>query len=150
MRFSLATIAFGRESAQMSQILSSQGKNAPSDPYPHYLVRLATSREGLFRRTTLVLTLYCSAWDHCTSVIFVRVRRGVPWGLPGTSGKSHPWTNTSVGETLEELSGPLVHTNLPRKRYGPMIGPYEFPPKSVWTNGGQSSLKVSVLTGIGP
>ena len=28
----------------MSQILSSQGKNAPSDPYPHYLVRLATSR----------------------------------------------------------------------------------------------------------
>ena len=27
----------------MSQILSSQGKNAPSNPYPHYLVRLATS-----------------------------------------------------------------------------------------------------------
>ena len=54
------------------------------------------------------------------------------------------------GETLEELSGPLVHTNFPRKRYGPMIGPYEFPPKFVWTNGTQSSLKVSVLTGIGP
>ena len=35
-------------------------------------------------------------------------------------------------------------------RYGPMIGPYEFPPKFVWTNGEQSSLKVSVLTGIGP
>ena len=32
VRFSLATIAFDRESAQMSQILSSQGKNAPSDP----------------------------------------------------------------------------------------------------------------------
>ena len=44
VRFSLATIAFDRESAQMSQMLSSQGKNAPSDPYPHYLVRLATSR----------------------------------------------------------------------------------------------------------
>ena len=44
MRFSLATIVFDRESAQMSQILSSQGKNAPSNPYPHYLVRLATSR----------------------------------------------------------------------------------------------------------
>ena len=44
VRFSLATIAFDRESAQMSQILSSQGKNAPSNPYPHYLVRLATSR----------------------------------------------------------------------------------------------------------
>ena len=47
VRFSLATIAFDRESAQMSQILSSQGKNAPSDPYPHYLVRLATSRKGM-------------------------------------------------------------------------------------------------------
>ena len=44
VRFSLATIAFDRESAQMSQILSSQGKNAPSNSYPHYLVRLATSR----------------------------------------------------------------------------------------------------------
>ena len=30
----------------------------------------------------------------------------------------------SKGETLDELSGPLVHTNFPRKRYGPMIGPY--------------------------
>ena len=55
-----------------------------------------------------------------------------------------------MGETLEELSGPLVHTNFPRKRYGPMIGPYELPPKLVRTNGAQSSLKVSVLTGIGP
>ena len=49
VRFSLATIAFDRESAQMSQILSSHGKNAPSDPYPHYLVRLATSRKRLTR-----------------------------------------------------------------------------------------------------
>ena len=40
--------------------------------------------------------------------------------------------------------------NFPRKRYGPMIGPYEFAPKFVWTNGPESSLKVSVLTGIGP
>ena len=48
VRFSLATIAFDRESAQMSQILSSQGKNAPSNPYPHYLVRLATSRKCQF------------------------------------------------------------------------------------------------------
>ena len=46
VRFSLASIAFDRESAQMSQILSSQGKNAPSDPYPHYLVRLAASRKA--------------------------------------------------------------------------------------------------------
>ena len=54
------------------------------------------------------------------------------------------------GKTLEKLSGPLAHTNFPRKRYGPMIGPYQFPPKLVWTNGTQSSLKVSVLTSIGP
>ena len=47
VRFSLATIAFDRESAQICQILSSQGKNAPSNPYPHYLVRLATSRNLL-------------------------------------------------------------------------------------------------------
>ena len=44
VRFSLATMAFDRESTKISQILSSQGKNAPSNPYPHYLVRLATSR----------------------------------------------------------------------------------------------------------
>ena len=29
----------------LCQMLSSQGKNAPSNPYPHYVVRLATSRE---------------------------------------------------------------------------------------------------------
>ena len=48
VRFSLATIAFDKESAQISQILSSQGKNAPSNPYPHYLVRLAASRKWDF------------------------------------------------------------------------------------------------------
>ena len=31
----------------LCQMLSSQRKNAPSDPYPHYLVRLAASRWGL-------------------------------------------------------------------------------------------------------
>ena len=54
VRFSLATIAFDRESAQMSQILSSQGKNAPSNPYPHYFVRLATSRCALENCAKLV------------------------------------------------------------------------------------------------
>ena len=46
-------------------------------------------------------------------------------------------TNASVGEIFEELSGPLLHTNFPRKRHGPMIGPCEFHPKLVWTNGAQ-------------
>ena len=52
------------------------------------------------------------------------------------TGKSHPWTNTSVGGNF--------------RRTFRTIGPYEFPPKFVWTNGAQSSLKVSVLTGIAP
>ena len=44
VRFSLARIVLETfKLIQMSQMLSSQGKNAPSDPYPHYLVRLATS-----------------------------------------------------------------------------------------------------------
>ena len=30
------------------------------------------------------------------------------------------------------------------------IGPYEFSQEEVWTNGAQSSLKVSVCAGIGP
>ena len=45
VRFSLATIAFETFELILCQMLSSQGKNAPSNPYPHCLVRLATSRE---------------------------------------------------------------------------------------------------------
>ena len=44
VRFSLATIAFETFELILCQMLSSQGKNAPSNPYPHYLVRLAASR----------------------------------------------------------------------------------------------------------
>ena len=43
MRFSLAMIVFETFELMLCQMLSSQGKNAPSNPYPHYLVRLATS-----------------------------------------------------------------------------------------------------------
>ena len=57
------------------------------------------------------------------------------WERVGT-GKSHPWTNVSVGGNF--------------RRTFRTIGPYEFPQEKVWTNDGQSSLKVSVLTGIGP
>ena len=44
VRFSLAMIVFETFELILCQMLSSQGKNAPSNPYPHYLVRLATSR----------------------------------------------------------------------------------------------------------
>ena len=47
VRFSLATIVFETFELILCQLLSSQGKNAPSNPYPHYLVRLATSRKFL-------------------------------------------------------------------------------------------------------
>ena len=44
VRFSLATIVFETFELILCQMLSSQGKTAPSNPYPHYLVRVATSR----------------------------------------------------------------------------------------------------------
>ena len=44
VRFSLATIAFETFELILCQMLSSQGKDAPSNPYRDYLVRLATSR----------------------------------------------------------------------------------------------------------
>ena len=47
VRFSLATIAFETFELILCQMLSSQGKNAPSNPYPHFLVRLAASRKLL-------------------------------------------------------------------------------------------------------
>ena len=76
VRFCLATIAFDRESAQMSQILSSQGKNAPSNPYPHYLVRLATSRFVRvcrhLRAFNRVLDPFQKAWNLRLS-LFARV-----------------------------------------------------------------------------
>ena len=46
VRLTLAMIVFETFELILCQMLSLQGKNAPSNPYPHYLVRLATSREG--------------------------------------------------------------------------------------------------------
>ena len=53
-------------------------------------------------------------------------------------------------ETLEKLWAPLVHTNFRGNSYGPIIGPYLFLGKFVWTNGPESFFKVSPYTGIGP
>ena len=47
--FSLAMIVFETFELILCQMLSSQGKNAPSNPYPHYLVRLAASRSQFCR-----------------------------------------------------------------------------------------------------
>ena len=53
VRFSLATIVFERFELILCQMLSSQGKNAPSNPYHHHLVRLATSRSKPTRKESL-------------------------------------------------------------------------------------------------
>ena len=53
-------------------------------------------------------------------------------------------------ETFRALWAPLVHTNFGGSSYGPIIGPYLFLRKFVWTNGPESSSKVSPYTGIGP
>ena len=57
VRFSLATIVFETLELILCQMLSSQRKNAPSNPYPHYLVRLATSRR-------LLLSIYNRVWGQ--------------------------------------------------------------------------------------
>ena len=49
-------------------------------------------REAL-QKNDICLALYCCAWDHCTSVIFVRVRRKVPRALPGTHKIAETWTH---------------------------------------------------------
>ena len=53
-------------------------------------------------------------------------------------------------ENFRELRAPLVHTNFGGNSYGPIIGPYLFLGKFVWTNGPESSSKVSPYTGMGP
>ena len=60
MRFSLATIAFHRKNQLKCshQILSSQGKNAPSNPYPHYL-KSGQSKWGLSKWGLKVLVHNC-------------------------------------------------------------------------------------------
>ena len=51
---------------------------------------------------------------------------------------------------LPENFEPLIHTNFKGNSYGPIIGPYLLLGKFVWTNGPESSSKVSPCTGIGP
>ena len=46
-------------------------------------------------------------------------------------------------ETFRELWAPLVHTNFGGNSYGLIIGPYLFLGKFIWTNGPESSSKVS-------
>ena len=50
--------------------------------------------------------------------------------LRSVTGKSHPWTNTSVGGNFRKSFRTIGPYEFPRKRYGPMIGPYEFPRNS--------------------
>ena len=62
VRFSLATIVFEIYELTLCQMLSSQGKNAPSNPYPHYLVRLATSRSVESQIVSEIITKW-NRWE---------------------------------------------------------------------------------------
>ena len=55
---------------------------------------------------------------------------------PNTAEKSTLWTDTGVDQNFQRDLG--------------AIGPYKFQRKFVWTNGDESSSKVSPETGIGP
>ena len=66
-------------------------------------------------------------------------------------GKSTLWTNTGQDWNFQRtlrVIGPYEFRW--GNSYGPIIGPYLFLGKLVWTNGPESSSKVSPYTGIGP
>ena len=87
------------------------------------------SRDSSSEKTPFVTTPFSGAESEELRAVFCSL-------ISEIAGKSHPWTNASVGGNF--------------RRTFRTIGPYEFPPKKIWTNGAQSSLKVTVLTGIGP
>ena len=63
--------------------------------------------------------------------------------------KSHPRTNTNLGEFLTTFRGiGLCRFSLNARHQG--NGPYGFLLKVIWTNGSQISPKVLVYTDIGP
>ena len=86
--------------------------------------------------------------------------------LQGIRGKRHSKSASFEGYTLGATcsAGPfcllprnfqrtlsaLVHMNFGGNSYGPIIGPYLFLGRFVWTNGPGSSSKVPRYTGIGP
>ena len=63
------------------------------------------------------------------------------------TGKSALWTNASVGGNFQRT---LSVIGLYEFRGTLMIGPYLFLGKFAWTNGPESSSKVSPCTGVGP
>ena len=93
------------------QMLSSQGKNAPSNPYPHYLVRLATSRYSGFQRCSIVST------DGSLGRRRTAVRPGTC--LRGCNDHSHPLHNRlcqskGPAEVQCEFFGPTSGLNFGR------------------------------------
>ena len=76
--------------------------------------------------------------------------RQAPGATPSRLGRAIHGPMPVYGGNFWRTFRTIGPYEFPRKRYGPLIGPYEFPQEKVWTNGPQSSLKVSVLTGIGP
>ena len=75
VRFSLATIVFETFELILCQMLSSQGKNAPSNPYPHHLVRLATSR--IHYGDSKIATAIAKHYGECSAMLAFLGKRGI-------------------------------------------------------------------------
>ena len=70
---------------------------------------------------------------------------------PSNSREEHSMDqNRSRLKLSENFERPIGPYQFRGKSYGPIIGPYLFLGRLVWTNGPESSSKVSPYTGIGP
>ena len=79
VRFSLAMIVFETFELILCQMLSSQGKNAPSNPYPHFLVHVATSRKWGVRSVVVEFGIF-GAPDFQSKGPQIPIFKGF-WGL---------------------------------------------------------------------
>ena len=95
----------------------------PSGTYGHGPLKICFSKgkdddhdQDFLKKDLLHIWSWSS--DKSSSFIVACIKNSSP--PPLMSGKSHPWTNTSVGGNF----GRTFRT----------IGPYEFPQEKVWTN----------------
>ena len=114
VRFSLATIVFETFELILCQMLSSQGKNAPSNAYPHYLVRLATSRYHYTQN------------DYRTELYYFRIIFANSPAVP--EGQKH---RVTTPETLGKSRGPPQSpAETPQNPRRDPAEPSERPPQS--------------------
>ena len=104
VRFSLAMIVFETFELILCQMLSSQGKNAPSDPYPHYLVRLAASRYRVVPRAHPSRPFFNACFHRSGSKGAFRLR-GATWDRFRCAVEPSPsHIRCRVGQLLREMN----------------------------------------------